>query len=271
MQQELFQSSVLDLSSKRVLLPLSGGINSAAVLCYLASEYPTEAKPGNLWIYAIQLKEHSPDTFKFMKDCIRYAARHFKIRWSIRWGSVIKFFEEQNMIPHPILSPCSEELKMKHLDRYFVEHNLDIDLIGFVRSEHRRIERQKEFNGNGKYVYPIAHISNEDCLSLVKREIGWYPAIYDIKDHLGRRVFHHNNCLPCKNMEGTLLPHQPPTKDYANVQLYYPEYFYEAHELADKINNYWGRLKRQKANSGQTSFTEDLESFDGYCHFCELD
>lgn len=266
-QQEFINRHPLDLSGKRVLLGLSGGINSAAILCYLASEQPPECKPLELHIFAIQLKEHSPDTFRFMKDCIRYAAKHFAIRWTIKWGSVLKLFAKKNTIPHPMLSPCSEILKQIPLDNYRLKNSLDLDLIGFVRSEQNRIKRQAKFN-HGQFIYPIAHLSDDDCFDLVKREIGWYPAIYDIRRN-GERVFKHNNCLPCKNMQGVLLPGSKPTKDYQDVALYYPGYFEVAEKLADDLNSYWGRVKKVKADN-QLSFFEDGESMDGYCHFCEL-
>lgn len=250
---------VMDLSSKKVLIGLSGGINSAGLLCYLASEYPDEMKPKELHLLAIQLKEHSPDTFKFMKACIRYAVGKFDcIRWAVRWGSVIKFFDEENMIPHPILSPCSEHLKIIPINEYMARHRIDLDLIGYVRSERSRINRQLDrLQSRGTpdiKAHPIAHLSDDYCFYLVDREIGWHPEIYDIKDKRGKRVFHHNNCLPCKNMEGVLAGNRA-SKDYRNVKLYYPEYYQQAKELSDRIGSYWGRKR----------------DFDGYCKFCELD
>lgn len=248
-----------DLSGKKVLIGLSGGINSAGLLCYLASEFLPQFKPQEIHLLAIQLKEHSPDTFKFMKDCIRYAAGKFPcVRWSVRWGSVIKFFEEKNMIPHPMLSPCSEELKIIPINQYIAKHKIDLDLIGYVRSEKNRINRQikniKKRNGVQNKAHPIAHLSDEDCFYLVDREIGWHPAIYDIKDENDERVFSHNNCLPCKNFDGVLTPDGCANGEYLNVKLYYPEYFNQAAELSCKIGSYWGRKS----------------DFDGYCRFCEF-
>lgn len=38
----LSQEQIRDYSDKRVMLPLSGGINSMAVLCFLGEEFPDE-------------------------------------------------------------------------------------------------------------------------------------------------------------------------------------------------------------------------------------
>jgi len=82
---------------------------------------------------------------------------------------------------------------------------------------------------------PTANWTDEDCFAEVKKAIGWYPNIYDIlwsderimpflesvkgqmpendrqialkyaKRGYGhdksKRVFNHNNCIPCKNMQ----------------------------------------------------------------------
>lgn len=238
MQLQMFDPSHTDFSKNKVLIGISGGINSAALLCYLASEYPAEFRPREVHFFAVQLKEHSPDTFRFMKDCIRYGAKKFdNVRWCVSWGSVNRFFEGKNMIPHPILSPCSEHLKIIPMNKYREKHNIEVDLIGYVREERSRINRQLK-KSKGKY-HPIAHLSNEDCFSLVKREIGWYPAIYDIRRN-GKRVFTHNNCLPCKNMSGKLTLEEA-TGQYASVKLYFPEYYQAAVDLSEKIASYWGR------------------------------
>jgi hypothetical protein len=244
-----------DLSDKRILLTLSGGINSAALLCYLATVYPVEERPKELYLYYVHLIEHSPDTFKFVKDCIRYAYKHFDcVHWAIRWDSVLRFFEKEGIIPHPIISPCTEHLKIVPIIDYKLRHGIDIDLVGYVREEKNRINRQIKKNVQGK-LYPIAHFSDKDCFDLVDSEIGWHPAIYDVKDEKGRRIFQHNNCLPCKNMQGR-LDQKGATKDYKSVKLYYPEYFDKAKELSDSKGLYWGRNEKDA-------------DFDGYCKFCE--
>ena len=258
MQLQMFEPEYLDLSEKRVLLGLSGGINSAALLCFLATQYPEQYRPAELHLYAIELEEHSPDTFQFTKACIRYAARHFsKIRWYIKWGSALRFFEDENMIPHPILSPCSEHLKIIPMLDYYERHNLDIDLIGYVRTERSRMMRQSRKSAI-KY-YPIAHLSNDDCFEIVDREIGWHPAIYDIRDpRTGKRVFNHNNCLPCQKGDGFLDDSGDSSGYYTNVEMYFPEYFEKARVTAEKTGSYWGRKQRDD--------NPDL----GGCPICEL-
>ena len=84
----------------RVLIGLSGGINSMAVLCDLIE---SGVKPKELHLYYAHFAEHSPDTFQFVADGIRYAKKHFdNVQVKITSNSIIKYFKEQNLIPHPI-------------------------------------------------------------------------------------------------------------------------------------------------------------------------
>jgi hypothetical protein len=80
---------------------------------------------------------------------------------------------------------------------------------------------------------PIAHITEDQCFEIVDREIGWHPAIYDIRDEAtGKRLFTHNNCLPCKNMT---------KKQLEAVAKYFPKYYARAMTMATRIGSYWGR------------------------------
>ena len=117
--------------------------------------------------------------------------------------------------------------------------------------------------------FPIMDLTNEDCFEVVKNEIGWYPKIYDlrwndlgfiefVKSNLNRfnddikkkllkkiwtdkRVFTHNNCLPCKNMQ---------IDDYLCVEYFYPDYFKNATDLSNELKKHWGR----SADDYYTSF-----------------
>jgi hypothetical protein len=80
--------------------------------------------------------------------------------------------------------------------------------------------------------FPIAHLTEEWCFEVVDREIGRHPPIYDIRDERGRRVFTHNNCLPCKNMTKRQLE---------AVAEHYPGQYGRAMRMACRIGNYWGR------------------------------
>lgn len=243
-----------DLSEKRVMVSLSGGINSAAVLCYLASKFPPEFRPKKIWVFYAHLKEHSPGTLRFVRDLIRYARLHFEVETGFHFGSVIEFFWGEKFIPHPILSPCSEHLKQIPMQRFYEANNIEVDLIGYVRHERRRIRRQIEKGVEGK-LYPIAHLTDEDCFELVKQEIGWYPEIYDIREG-GKRIFLHNNCLPCKNFQGSLMADGTHSEGYSDVKKYYPVYFEKARQLAEELDGYWGR-------------ESDLAG--GHCKFCEFE
>lgn len=245
----MIQSQFLteDLSKSKVLVSLSGGINSAALLCYLCTEYPTELRPSELYLFYAHLDEHSPDTLAFVQACIEYAEKHFTVTSKISTGSVIEFFRNENMIPHPMLSPCSRDLKIIPMQEFVAEHGIDVDLVGYVRHERRRIQRQVDRGVLGK-LYPISHLTDEDCFEIVDREIGWHPAIYDIKDASGKQMFSHNNCLPCKNMSGR-LDADGATAEYKAVEMYFPSQFKAAQELAVEIDGFWGRKTKVKEES----------------------
>ena len=187
-----------------------------------------------------------------MADCVRYARRHFEhVVFEFVRGSVLKFFEAEKFIPHPMLSPCSERLKARPAAAFAERHKIDVDLVGFVKTERRRIARQQAKGVPGKD-YPIAHLTDAECFELVKREIGWWPKIYDILDERGGRIFKHNNCLPCKNMQGNLDANGA-SGDYAAVALHFPAYAAAAAHLSADLGAYWGRAG----------------SFDGFCRSCE--
>jgi 3'-phosphoadenosine 5'-phosphosulfate sulfotransferase (PAPS reductase)/FAD synthetase len=240
----------VDYSRSKVLVPLSGGINSAAVLCALGEHYPAELKPLELHLYYSHLKEHSPDTFPFVADLIRYARRRFvTVKATVTRASVNKFFLKENFIPHPTISPCSEHLKFGPMQRYDVDNQIDLVLIGFVKHEFRRYaraQRRSSLKGRTKDCYPLLSWSDDDCFAIVKEVIGWYPAIYDIRwteqdasvglcrsFEVGRRVFTHNNCLPCKNMT---------SRQFQMVGRHFPKHAQTATEIAAQIPGaYWGR------------------------------
>jgi 3'-phosphoadenosine 5'-phosphosulfate sulfotransferase (PAPS reductase)/FAD synthetase len=252
MQEELF-IEYQDYSDKNVLIGLSGGINSMAVLCWLA-QYPEEYKPKTLHLFYAHFVEHSPDTEQFVHEGLEYAKKHFKdVHFKQTNNSVIDFFREQKMIPHPMIAPCTRLLKIMPMAEYAKENNIDIDLVGYVKEEKRRIKNMHAKNPETIKTkgFPIADKENEWCFQIVKKEIGWYPKIYDIKDTKGKRVFPHNNCLPCKNMQ---------TSDFEEVRKYYPEYWQKAIDLSKELQKHWGRSKDTFEETFMTTFgREDWE------------
>ena len=229
MQVDLFQEFT-DFSDKKVLIGLLGGINSMAVLCQLA-DYPSRLKPKELHLFYVHFKEHSEDTMKFVHAGVRYARKHFNnVKYFFTKNSINDYFRKKNFIPHPRISPCSKELKIIPITTHTHTHTIDFDLIGYVREEKRRMERQINLGAVNK-VYLIAELTNEECFDIVKEQIGWYPKIYDIREN-GKRVFKHNNCLPCKNMS---------EKDLQNVGKYFPKLASIANDTAKQIGKYWGR------------------------------
>lgn len=252
MQQELF-IEYQDYSQKKVLVGLSGGINSMAVLMWLAT-YPEEFKPKELHLYYADFKEHSPDTLPFVLAGVEYAKKKFeKVIYVQTENSVMDYFRKQNMIPHPKFSPCSIDLKIIPMANYAKENGIDIDLIGYVKEEGRRIKRMHNRNEETKKTkgFPIGHQTNEWCFQITKRDLGWYPKIYDIRNSKGERIFTHNNCLPCKNMQ----------MDYfEQVKEYYPEYWQKAIDLSEELKAHWGRDKEEYLRIYVTFGRDDWET-----------
>lgn len=271
MQQEMF-IQYEDFSDEDILLGISGGINSAAVACWLA-KWPEHYKPKSLHIYYAHFEEHSPGTFAFVKDIIRFCKENFKnVNVKITRNSVIRFFEEQKMIPHPTVAPCTRILKVIPMHEYMHLHGITTDLVGYVREEIRRVKNMAKKTSNevdGRSVqinevrklFPISDKTNEWCFSIVKECIGWYPEIYNIRwndndfikwivTQLHRvdsdtkktilkkigtkeRVFTHNNCLPCKNMQ---------VDDYLAVEYFYSWYYINSIALSERLKSHWGRI-----------------------------
>ena len=271
-------------SDKKVMIGLSGGINSAAVLAYLAKNVID--KPKELFLFYAHFEEHSSDTVDFVNDCVKYAKRNFEtVHYTREDKSINEHFQKKNFIPHPKISECTKTLKILPIVEFMAVNKIDVDLVGYVRSESSRIKRQIKTGAKNKE-YLISHLSNDDCFSLVKQQIGWYPKIYDIKwtderiipflkchkkfipekDYLtalkyavrgfgyfgSSSVFAHNNCLPCKNMS---------TWELYLVKLFYPLKFDKAMETAKKTGTYWGRNADGLNESGRNAS----------CSFCAFD
>lgn len=248
----------MNYDGEKIMLGLSGGINSAAVLCWLIE---SGQLPAELHLYYAHFAEHSPDTFQFVADGIRLARKHFpKVTVKITSNSVLSYFEKHKMIPHPVRSTCSYHLKIAPMEAYCFQHGITIDLVGYVRSETKRIRRMEGSKANNLFLtkdFPIHAFSDEWCFKIVDRNIGWHPAIYDIVDVNGKRVFKHNNCLPCKNMY---------VKDMKAVDAYYPRHMQRAIALSNRLKAYWGR----DADAYYTEFgREDYEP--GQCEVCSFD
>jgi len=229
-----------------------------AVLCWLIE---SGQRPSELHLFYAHFEEHSPDTFQFVADGIRLARRHFdQVMVRITKNSVLRFFEEQKMIPHPMSSPCSRKLKIEPMETYWIENGVTVDLIGYIRTETKRMQAMRANSADTLFTrkdFPIGIFSDEWCFEIVDRYIGWHPAIYDILDEKGRRVFSHNNCLPCKNMW---------LKAMKAVAQYYPRYMTKAVATSRRLKAYWGR----DAEAYYTEFgREDFEP--SQCEVCAFD
>lgn len=227
---------MIDFSKKKVMIGLSGGINSMAVLCWLG-ELPQENKPSELHLFYADFKEHSDDTIQFVLDGVFWAKNHFESVIFVQTeNSVMDFFEEHNFIPHPTNSKCSHELKIVPMLKYAYRNNIDIDLVGYVAKELKRVKRAQSVGKNDLFFkkdFPIVGKTDEWCFEIVMRCIGWYPKIYDIMEN-DKKVFTHNNCLPCKNMT---------PKQLKAVAKYYPEKYIRALEVEANTGSYFGRNK----------------------------
>lgn len=267
MQTSLFEI-LQDYSyqDKKIMIGLSGGINSAAALVYLCEE--VNDLPDEIYLYYAHLEEHSPDTKPFVLSCVEYAKKHFeKVIFETSNNSMTEYCRNDfKGIPQPKITPCTKFLKLIHMTEFMARHGIDLDIVGYVRHEYNRINRQIERCVKNKD-YLISHLSDEDCFSIVRKYIGWYPKIYDIKWNDKRigyalekwgnelhetqrktiqkyysqgynnmrksyRVFKHNNCLPCKNM------HQ---WELFLIRVFYPDYYKIAKDLEKELGAYWGR------------------------------
>jgi len=255
---------MMDYSAKKVMVGLSAGINSAALLVWLGS-LPAEQRPSEIHLYYAHFIEHSADSLPFVWDLVRWAEGRFeKVVYTQTDNSILSFFETSKMIPHPANSPCSRLLKILPMMAYMAANGLDLDLVGYVREEKRRATKMREKYGEDSKQkdFPILQESNEWCFDIVRQQLGWYPAIYDkrwndsafvvwmeanihrltddaqrrVRKKLGTsdRVFKHNNCLPCKNMA---------LEDMLPVEFYFPQYQSNAVALSARLRKYWGRDK----------------------------
>ncbi len=250
----------MDVNGK-ALIGLSGGINSMAVVCWLAEQ---KVKPKEIHLYYAHFVEHSDDTLQFVLDGVEFAKKHFeKVVYVQTDNSILEFFREIKAILHPSRSLCSYRLKIEPINRYAEINEIEVDLVGYVKHELKRRGNKQQKNlpqynlfHNLEKLYPIGEFTDEWCFDIVDKYIGWHPAIYDIKDENGNRVFKHNNCLPCKNM----YPHEMEA-----VKKYYPEKHFKAMELSAKLTRHWGRSKADF----YTQFGRDLGQ-DSTCEACKF-
>lgn len=247
-----------NLDGQDVLLGLSGGINSMAILCHMKE---LSVKPKSLHLFYSHFREHSADTARFVIEGIRFARNHFdNVFVRIERNSIIDLFRHKKMIPHPANSPCSLILKIERINKYAFEHGLRIDLVGYVKHElkkragRQQLVKQSDMFSLEKF-YPIGAYTDEWCFEIVDRNIGWHPAIYDIKDEHGGRIFKHNNCLPCKNMY---------TKEIQDVKEHFPNEYNNAMKLSADLQKYWGRDKAEF----YSTFGRDLGQ-ESTCTSCE--
>lgn len=276
-----------DMEGQKVLIGLSGGINSMAVLCHLKE---SGIKPSELHLFYAHFIEHSPDTFRFVADGIRYARKNFdNVFVRIEKNSIINWFEKNKMIPHPAISPCSRLLKIERINKYAFDNGITIDLVGYVKHElKRRAANQNKNKETGLFsldkMYPIGEMTDDWCFDIVDKHIGWHPRIYNLmwndpdfvswvnsnyqfwppeiaKDVLKRigkseRIFKHNNCLPCKNM----YPHE-----MIAIEYFYGDYYKNAMALSDRLKKHWGRDKDQF----YSTFGRDLGQ-ESTCEVCKF-
>lgn len=279
---------MIDYRDKKVMIGLSGGINSMAVLVWLAKY---EFKPKELHLFYAHFVEHSPGTLEFVFAGLEYARNNFEtVVYKQTDNSVLQYFRDQKMIPHPTSAPCTRFLKIEPMVTYAFENGVTVDLVGYVRNEKRRVKNMQSKGADNLFMskqFPILQEDNEWCFDVVKNEIGFYPAIYDlswtdkifiefVKNNLQRfneetqtslknkfnknkRVFTHNNCLPCKNMR---------PDDLLAVEYFYPEHFENAMQLSADLKKYWGRSE----DDFYTSFGRpDLGLDNQPCEVCAMD
>lgn len=295
------------MKDKNILIGTSAGINSAAVLIDTIQKIKSGVLPRSLHLVYIHINQHSPDSEPFVNALVAYAKHHFPETVYFKYHyDILDFFEEQKMIPHPKANVCSRIIKTENIEKYKEQHEIDIDLIGYVKQEKQRIkglvskitgEDKNKIDadyyiehgvkrGNETIIFPIAKWTDEECFDIVEKAIGWYPSIYNIfwndervipflesvrgimpedarkialkyaeRGHGfsgSKRIFNHNNCLPCKNMQ---------VWQFWLIKLFFPKYFDEAVEASKRIGAFYGRSEMDyEAVKIYTSFgREDYE------------
>ena len=159
MQQELFIEHT-DYSQQKVLVGLSGGINSMAVLCWLAN-YPSEYKPKQLHLFYAHFEEHSPDTLDFVLAGVEYAKRNFESVIYVQTNnSVLEFFRKQNFIPHPMIASCTRELKIKPMLKY-----------AEFMPNHAKIGQYNAITYTGVQAVETGEMSPEEAAEMVVEEL----------------------------------------------------------------------------------------------------
>lgn len=291
----LIQPDFPDYGGARVCLGLSGGINSAAMLVHLGSG-SAELKPAELHLVYHHFAEHSPDTKPFVAACSEWARQHFpKVVYHETDNSVLSFFEDNKMIPHPARSPCTRMLKQLPMRLYMAQHGITHNPVGYVKGEaNRRAGKMADRTDslitnvvdNGvKVQFPISAFDDEWCFKVVEEAIGWYPAIYHhrwndpgfmafmlerlpsltpegqraVRKRLGttQRVFDHNNCLPCKNLM---------TWQLLCVEYFYPDYMARARQTEVAVGRHWGN--DEAAYYAQFGKHERDPSAGSSCSYC---
>ena len=149
------------------------------------------------------------------------------------------------------------------MHEYAVQNEIDVDLIGYVKSEMRRVKNMedKRKDTSLEKAFPIISESNEWCFEIVDEFIGWHPAIYDIRDEKGKRIFPHNNCLPCKNWN---------KKNFANGNKHFPDKMKPAVGLSVELKKHWGREAQDIYTTFEKQEHETNESGQT-CDYCAFD
>lgn len=294
-------------AGKKVLLGLSGGINSAALLCWLA-QAPDAEKPAELHLLSHQFAEHSGDTGPFIDACRAYAHQHFPcVVVDESDNSVLAFFEESKMIPHPRLAPCTRMLKLVPTMAYMARLGITHNVVGYVQSEQQRISKMEEKGEPTEFGvllkdgveagFLIRHFTDAWCLNMVDRHIGWHPAIYDLRwNDSGFMAFlapiitayeaGNTGGLSPKDMRaikkrfGKNIPvfeHNNclPCKNMMLWQMLCVQYFYPLYWAAAKATEqaiaagYWGR--DEAAYYAQFGYHAAAEEAGAPCGVCALD
>lgn len=292
-------------AGQKVLLGLSGGINSAALLCWMA-EAPEDEKPAELHLLSHQFAEHPDDTAPFIEACRVYARAHFPcVVVEETENSALAFFEDINMIPHPKLSPCTRLLKVVPSMAYMARHGIIHNLVGYVQSEKKRTTNMKKKGVVSQFgvtlkdgieaAFLISQFTDRWCMYMVDAHIGWHPAIYDHRwNHPGFVAFMKAK-LAAYALTGegmterdrraikTRLGKKIPVFDHNNclpcknmnlwqllcVEFFYPEKWAAARATEAAIGAHWGR--DEAPYRAQFGYYTTAEEAGTPCGVCALD
>lgn len=173
----------MDLKTKTIGW-FSGGVSSF-VSVYLMRDKVDE-------VFFIDIADHHPDTYRFLKDCEKALGMPIKILQHKEFKSVEEVVRKTRYINGPAGARCTMELKKKV--RLNWEKEQDVDLFtyiwGYDANEKHRAKRLLETNPEYDHVFPLIDraLSKAEVHGVLEQLGIKRPMMYDLG-------YSNNNCF----------------------------------------------------------------------------